>query len=102
MHSGRVVNIKSGEPYDVYIGWENPRYRLRRSVWRNPYNKEFRDGLITREEAIEKYERYLLEERPDLVERLPELRQKVLACWCVRALSWRCPTEAGGGGALRE
>jgi hypothetical protein len=34
MHDGRVVNIKSGEPYDVYIGWESPRYRLRRSVWR--------------------------------------------------------------------
>jgi hypothetical protein len=27
MHDGRVVNIKSGEPYDVYIGWESPRYR---------------------------------------------------------------------------
>jgi hypothetical protein len=28
------------------------------------------------------YERYILEERPDLVERLPELKGKILACWC--------------------
>lgn len=75
----RVVNVKSGETYDLYIGWENGRYRLKRSDWRNPF-KIGKDG--TREEVIAKYERYLLEERPDLVERLPELRGRVLACWC--------------------
>lgn len=75
----RVVNIKAGEPYDVYIGRENGRYRLKRSDWYNPF-KIGKDG--TREEVISKYERYLLEECPDLVERLPELEGKVLACWC--------------------
>ena len=79
MHGGRVANIKSGEPYDVYIGRANGRYRLQRSIWHNPF-KIGKDG--NREEVIEKYERYLLEERPDLVERLPELRGKGLACWC--------------------
>ena len=77
--AGRVVNVSSGEPYDVYIGRANPRKGLKQSIWRNPF-KEGRDG--TRSEVIAKFERHLLEERPDLVERLPELRGKVLACWC--------------------
>ena len=33
-------------------------------------------------EACEKFERYLVEERPDLVARLPEIRGTTLACWC--------------------
>jgi hypothetical protein len=35
----RVVNVKSGEPYDVYVGEPNGRYRLKKSDWDNPYNK---------------------------------------------------------------
>jgi transcriptional regulator with XRE-family HTH domain len=77
--AGRVVNVSSGEPYDVYIGRANPRKGLKQSIWRNPF-KEGRDG--TREEVIERFERHLLKERPDLLERLPELKGKVLACWC--------------------
>jgi hypothetical protein len=77
----RVVHVKSGEPFDVYIGrahgGRGPSFR--RSDWYNPFQIG-KDG--TREEVIEKYERYLLEERPDLVERLPELTGKILACWC--------------------
>jgi hypothetical protein len=76
---GRVVNINSGESYDVYIGRGNGRYRLKRSIWHNPF-KIGKDG--NREEVLAKYERYLLEERPDLIYRLPELRGKVLGCWC--------------------
>jgi predicted nucleic acid-binding Zn ribbon protein len=75
----RVVHVKSGEPYDVYIGRANPRNGLKKSVWANPFKID-EDG--TREEVIEKYERCLLNERPDLVARLPELRGKVLGCWC--------------------
>ena len=79
---GRVVHV-SKEPYDVYIGrahggrGREPSFR--RSAWHNPF-KIGKDG--TREEVIERYERYLLEERPDLVERLPELKGKDLGCWC--------------------
>jgi hypothetical protein len=86
----RVVNIKEVGPtgYDEYIGWKG-RYKwqgewqyLKNSVWLNPYNKAFRNKEITREESIENYKRYLLEERPDLVAQLPELKGKVVACWC--------------------
>ena len=77
--AGKVVRYKKDEPYDVYIGRENRWNGLKRSIWHNP----FREGVHgTREEVIEKYECYLLEKRPDLVERLPELRGKTLACWC--------------------
>jgi len=77
--AGHVVNVSSGEPYDVYIGRANPRKGLKQSIWHNPF-KEGRDG--TREEVIERFERHLLEERPDLIERLPELKGKTLGCWC--------------------
>lgn len=58
------------EPYDVYIG--------RPSKWGNPFEIG-KHG--TREEVIEKYRRYL-ESRPSLLAALPDLRGKVLACWC--------------------
>ncbi len=82
MHT-RVVNVTSGEPYDVYVGRAHGGRGLgpsfRRSDWYNPFVIG-KDG--EREEVIQKYERYLLDERPDLVERLPELKGKILACWC--------------------
>lgn len=56
--------------YDVYIG--------RPSIWGNPY-KIGTDG--TRGEVIDKYLHYLLG-NPTLMARLPELRGKVLGCWC--------------------
>src|ERR687885_3061091 len=85
---GRVVNIKSGEPFDVYIGRANPRFGLSRSIWANPYrgnaSKEVRDG--TRQEVIEKFEQDLRNggprTPPGLVDRVPELKGKTLACWC--------------------
>ena len=74
----RVINIRTREPYDVYIGRANPRYRLPKSNWSNPF-KIGRDG--TREEVIAKYRAWLME-RPELLARVGELRGKVLACWC--------------------
>ncbi len=57
-------------PHDVYIG--------RPSKWGNP----FRSGVDgTRAEVIAKYRKYLLDS-PELLEQLPELEGKVLACWC--------------------
>jgi hypothetical protein len=56
--------------HDVYIG--------RPSIWGNPLVVG-RDG--TRHEVCEKYEAYLLRDR-HLLARLPELRGKVLGCWC--------------------
>jgi hypothetical protein len=79
----RVVNIKDGEPYDVYIGrYMNARRspageRLERSKWANPFHVG-KDG--SREECIEKY-RALLEQRPMLLKDLPELEGKILGCY---------------------
>jgi len=78
---GSVVNFKSGERCDVYIGGPMPRYRLKRSIWANPYNKAYRKGEITREQSIAMYRQYVLS-KPELVQKLPELRGKALACWC--------------------
>jgi len=65
----KVVHCKR-EPYDVYVG--------RPSKWGNPYTIG-RDG--SRAEVIEKYHHYLLSNQ-ELLDALPELRGKVLGCWC--------------------
>lgn len=84
--SDRLINISSGKPYDVYIG--RPVRGIKGSDWQNPYKEdkssEVRDG--TREEVIEKFERDLRNggprTPPGLIDRLPELKGKVLGCWC--------------------
>lgn len=65
----KVVNIYK-EPSDIYIG--------RRSKWGNPFIIG-KDG--TREEVIEKYKNYILN-KPELLKDLPELKGKVLGCFC--------------------
>jgi Domain of unknown function (DUF4326) len=73
----RVVDVRH-DPYDVYIGRANPRHRLARSKWHNP----FRIGVDgSRAEVMDRYLQYL-RERPDLLAQLGELRGKVLGCWC--------------------
>lgn len=74
----KVIHCKSGELFDVYIGRENSRAGLPESIWANPF-KIGLDG--TREDVIRKYRKYI-ESRKDLIKRLPELRDKTLACWC--------------------
>lgn len=76
--------------HDVYIG--------RPSKWGNPFEIG-RDG--TREEVIARYHEWILEQ-PQLMAALPELRGKVLGCWChpnachgdVLARLAELPTEA--------
>ncbi|MBL4952033.1 DUF1273 family protein [Neobacillus sp. YIM B02564] len=74
----KVVHCKV-EPFDVYIG------RGRGSKWGNPFSHK--EGTTakyktnTREEAVEKFREWFLTQ-PDLVKALPELKGKVLACWC--------------------
>lgn len=65
----KVVHCKR-EKYDVYIG--------RGSKWGNPFIIK-RHG--NREEVISKYKAYIMS-RPDLIKSLPELKEKVLGCWC--------------------
>lgn len=74
----KVVNVKSGESYDVYCGRANKFYNLPESKWHNPFwmkNESFRD------EVIIKFENYL-RSRQDLLDSLYELDGKILACWC--------------------
>jgi Domain of unknown function (DUF4326) len=76
----RVVNVKLGEPYEVYIG-RRMLYRgqhLPASTWANPFKIT---AAVSREESLRRYRAWLLG-RPELVARLGELRGKTLACWC--------------------
>jgi len=69
MLTTKVVHCER-EPYDVYIGRPGP--------WGNPF-------VIgehgTRAEVITKYRDYVLN-NPGLLAKLPELKDKVLGCWC--------------------
>lgn len=73
-----VVHCKK-EKYDVYIG--------RPSKWGNPFT-HLQDGktlakfiVATRDEAVEKYEEWILG-RADLLEFISPLDGKILGCWC--------------------
>lgn len=72
----KVVHCKI-EKYDVYIG--------RGSIWGNPFSHK--DGTKAKEkvnsveEAVAKYREYLMSQ-PKLLRRLPELKGKILGCWC--------------------
>ena len=75
--SALVVHCKKS-PYDVYIGRPGP--------YGNPFSHlpdtiaKFR--VATREEAIAKYEAWVLGQ-PFLVQKIKrELRGKILGCWC--------------------
>ncbi|MFF9803068.1 DUF4326 domain-containing protein [Streptomyces rochei] len=59
-------------------GWDLPRHPLYNPfAYDTPVKR--RDG--TRAEVMAKYRAYLLE-RPGLLELVPPLRGKALACWC--------------------
>jgi hypothetical protein len=80
----RVISVRGldpaawlADPDHVYIGRRTPN-GWPDSPWRNPF-KIGRDG--TWEEVIAKYEARI-RTRPDLLAALPELRGKVLGCWC--------------------
>jgi len=64
-----VVHCKKSK-YDVYIG--------RPSKWGNPFEIG-KDG--DRATVIRKYREWLVTQ-PDLMAALPELKGKVLGCWC--------------------
>lgn len=66
----KVVNKYQDPFFDVYIG--------RPSVWGNPFVVG-RDG--NRKEVLTKYRAWLLTQ-PELLAKLPELRGKVLGCYC--------------------
>ena len=65
----KVVHCKQ-ERFDIYIG--------RPSKWGNPFSIG-KDG--SREEVIAKYRDYIML-KPELLADLPELKGKILGCWC--------------------
>lgn len=65
-----VANRGADQPYDVYVG--------RPTKWGNPFVIG-RDG--SRELVIAKY-RAWIQRQPALLAALPELKDKVLGCWC--------------------
>lgn len=75
----KVINIKSGEKYDVYIG--------RPSKWGNPFTHLTHLGgpliiVDSREEAIIRYKEWALGQ-PELLEMIKkELHGKILGCHC--------------------
>jgi hypothetical protein len=80
MNHPKVVHIKK-EAYDVYVG--------RPTQWGNPFThladkKTLAKHIVaTREEAVEKYREWITEgEGKWLLEHLPKLKGKTLACWC--------------------
>lgn len=78
MSKTKVVHCMQ-EEYDIYIG------RGRKSIWGNPYSHKegtwAKKKVATVEEAVEKYREYIMS-RQDLLEKIPELKGKVLGCWC--------------------
>lgn len=75
----KVVNKMHNKPFDLYIG--------RGSIWGNPYtskplaNTRAEFQASSKEESIRLYRKYLVE-RVDLVKKIPELKGKVLGCYC--------------------
>lgn len=101
----RVVHVKDRVPGAVYIGRTNARYGLPGSPFQNPFHID-KDG--TREHVIDLYREYLLNS-PQLLEKLPTLRGRVLSCWChplachgdvlVELLEKLYPEQEGAAGA---
>lgn len=73
----RVVHCKK-EAYDVYIGRPSRHQTAEDCPWGNPFEIG-RDG--TRDEVIAQYEVWV-QTQPQLMKRLPELKDKVLGCFC--------------------
>jgi hypothetical protein len=81
----RIVNIRSGEPYDVYIGRPG---KGQEGYFGNPHPIgfcEICDCRHGRELAISAYKVYFmfrLESDPEFKRRVLELKDKVLGCFC--------------------
>lgn len=70
-----VVHVRKAK-FDVYCGRSIQEFA--ESIWHNPFHVELGCG---RKCVIEKFRQRLLNS-PDLMARLPELKDKVLGCWC--------------------
>lgn len=74
-----VVNQKTDERLIRWAQFEGLLVKVdRTSDWGNPYELD-KDG--DRDHCCDAYERHLIDKR-SLLKRIPELKGKVLACWC--------------------
>lgn len=73
---------------DVYIGraLNMGGWRLKESKWHNPFTVK---ACKTAQVACEKFKAYLLANK-ELMAALPELKGKVLGCWCKNKPSDHC------------
>lgn len=71
-----VTNVKT-DNYDIYVG--------RGSKWGNPFSHLKQSSakwhVSSRDEAIDSYAKWI-QTQPELVAALPELKGKILGCWC--------------------
>jgi hypothetical protein len=72
-----LVTWAEGSGCFVYIGDSVRHTHYQRSPWFNPAKGRKTDH----DRAVNEYRSYI-SQRPDLLARLPELRGKVLGCWC--------------------
>jgi hypothetical protein len=114
----RVVNLRHqqwfpDDPGCVYVGHFDSWRRLASSPWRNIFAPPYHGGKPDPPESVERYWRWLVEERPDLVEEARRLRGKTLYCHCAppggvtagdrpwvchgQALAWIADTEVAAG-----
>lgn len=76
----RLVNLNHNPcEYDIYIGRYNHSKNLPQSKWHNPF--KLKDYDFDRNKVIELYREYIMNS-PELLKDLPELKGKVLCCWC--------------------
>jgi hypothetical protein len=107
-----VISVRGKKPAELladpdfcYVGRAMPRQGWKGSIWGNPFKpgmdpiqalqvfesidwEDFRqssalvvDGIFSVADAVEWYEQYV-KARRSLWERLPDLRSRVLGCWC--------------------
>jgi hypothetical protein len=83
--STTVVNLKGHRDDPDYADVVYVGRAMHRGGWHldgSPFANPFRPGKDgTRVQVMEKYREWLLN-RPDLLDRLPELRGHRLGCWC--------------------
>jgi hypothetical protein len=77
--AGRIVHVKDNVSDAIYIGRAMPRHGLKASPFANPAKIS---AALTRVDVVNWYAGYLMYQRPDLLTRLPDIRDKPLACWC--------------------
>lgn len=89
MSPKRVVYCKGADPFDVYVGRGNG------SIWGNPWTHKFGTQapfiVKSRKLAVENFEKWLRgtdfvdvlpNDRRRILDSLPSLAGKILACWC--------------------